>query len=458
MRAHLRDIAGEVRPTLALAGPVVLGQLGLMLMTLVDTAMVGRLGPGAITAVGVGHATSVLFLLFGLGVLSGLDRIVSFAHGAGRPEEIRRALVQGLLLSVAFSVPAIAIQQVLAAHLGSFGYAPEIARDAAPFLGALAWSLLPSLLFTALRQTLQATGDATAASLIVLAANGVNLAANELLIYGSAYTPALGVTGSGWATLISRVFMLVALTVHAGRQGLLGRTLAAWAPELARLRELVRLGVPAGVQLVFEGGVFALVSMLAARLGAVPGAANQIVLQIASFTFMVPLGLGAAGAVRVGQALGRGDAAGARRAGWTAVTLGVGFMGLSGLGLLVAHGPLLAIFQPPPEVIAVARELLVCAALFQLFDGAQVAFSGVLRGVANTVAPMVANLVGHWAIGLPTGLAFAYGAGLGVLGLWVGLAAGLAAVAVALGVVWKRDIGRIVRGESRLEGAIPEVL
>ncbi|MFO0609047.1 MAG: MATE family efflux transporter [Polyangiales bacterium] len=448
LRSIRSDLSSEWAPTLSLAGPVVLGHLGMMLMGLVDTACVAPLGARAVGAVGVGGSILGLAFLVGLGLLLGIDREVAVAHGAGRPDGVARAHAQGVILSVAISVPLAGAVLFAAGHLRAFGVAPELVPDAAAWLRAAVWSLPPAFVFMALRQSLQAVGDTRAATFLLLVANGVNVFFNVALIRGRFGFPALGVAGSGWATVAARVFTAACLAAWSARRGPSMRDVG-WGLHAPTMRELLRLGVPAAVQLLFEGGVFSTTTLLCARLGAVPAAAHQVVLQIASFTFMVPLGLSAAGAVRVGNAIGRGEPEAAARAGWSAVVLAVGFMAFSALALVTAAPLVLGLFGLDGPTAALARTLLLVAALFQLFDGCQVSVSGVLRGSGDTVASMAANLVGHWFIGLPVGVALGFGLGAGAVGLWGGLATGLGAVAIALVALWARRIGRIVRGEIR---------
>jgi MATE family multidrug resistance protein len=426
----------DVRPTVMLAGPVVLGQLGMMLMNLVDTALVGRLGSSAVASVAVATSVFMVPFMFGLGMLQGLDRVVAFASGAGRPEDVRRALVQGQLLALGVSLPGIGLTLLLSKQLHHVGVEAEVLTGAQSYLSVLSWSLWPALAFTAIRQSLQGLGQTRVATVTTVVANAVNYGGNLLFIEGHAGVPAMGIVGSAWATFVARLFMLVVLAWHARGQFMQ----APLRPEPARLMELLRLGVPGGLHLVVESGVFAFVTLLAARISATSGAAHQIVLQVASFTFMIPLGISAAGAVRVGNALGRRDVVAARRAGWVATGLGVAAMSASAV-LLLAFGPLfLSMFRPAPEVMEVAKTLLVCAGLFQVFDGAQAVLSGVLRGAGDTASSMAANLVGHWAIGLPVGAALCYRAAWGVTGLWIGLAVGLAMVACALAFIWHRRL------------------
>lgn len=435
-----RELRGEVLPTLKLAGPVVAGQVGVMVMSVVDTAMVRPLGAQAVGSVGVGSAAYSVAFVFGMGVLFGLDRVVSVAWGAGDKVRCRDAMVQGLWLAGALSVPLTALLWLLGADMSMLGVDAALVSEASSYVRILAWSVAPTLLFTALRQSLQATNDVAAANIILVAANLVNALANYVFIHGGFGVPAMGVTGAGWATFTSRSLMLAALAWWAWRRGIAPETKARLLPNKALLADLLKVGVPAGLQLLAEVGIFALSTVLAGGMGATQAAAHHIVLQVASVTFMVPLGISAAGAVRVGQALGANDPAGARRAGWTAVAIGVGFMCLSALILLVAWRPLLSPFASDESVLALARRLLLLAALFQIFDGAQVSLSGVLRGAGDTTSPLVANLVGHWAIGLPVALGMCFGLEVGVRGLWMGLAAGLSFVAVSLLVVWSRKV------------------
>lgn len=433
----------DLRATFRLAWPVVLGQLGVMLMSLVDTAMVGALGRDAVGAVGLASSLFGVAFLFGIGVLMGLDHEVAVAHGARREDDVARYAVQGMWLALAVALPLTGLLLFASGRMQHLGAAPELVPLAQRYLRTVAWSLPPALLFIALRQTLQAVGATVPGTVVLLIANLVNGLGCYALIQGRLGAPALGIAGSAWATNLSRLFMLTTLVLWTLRAH--PRWWESLAPHGRRLRALMKLGLPAGLQLLFEGGVFSLATVLAARIGAVPAASHQVVLQIASFTFMVPMGISAAGSVRVGQAIGRGDAAGARLAGWSAVGLGVAFMATSAVAMMLGWRLILAPFQLDPEVTALAHRLLLVAGFFQLFDGAQVTLAGVLRGTGETVSSLVANLVGHWAVGLPVGCALAFGLGWGAVGLWVGLATGLAATAAGLLWRWQVRSTRLAR-------------
>jgi MATE family multidrug resistance protein len=426
---------------LALAVPVVLGELGWMAMGVVDTIMVGGIGAEAIGAVGIGRAVFLTLAVFGIGLLLGLDALISSAFGAGDLEEGQRVLVQGVHLSLAVSLPGVLALRGATGPLEAWGLAPGVLVPARAYLLALSWSLAPLLLFTCFRRYLQAVDRARPVMLALVTANLVNVAANRVLIYGAFGVPALGAAGAGWATVIASAYMaaflLAAILLHDREErGALARI--AHRPDRRRLRRLLALGLPAAGQLVVEVAVFAGATALAGRLEAAALAAHQIALNCASVSYMVPLGLSSAGAVRVGQALGRRDRRGASAAGWTALALAAGFMALAAVAFLALPGPILRAFTSDARVVAIGTSLLAVAAMFQLSDGVQVVGTGVLRGAGDTRTPLVLNLVGHWVLGLPVGYWLCFVRGWGVVGLWLGWVVGLTATGTALVVAWAR--------------------
>jgi len=441
MNSTLAGLRAELPPMAKLATPVVVAELGWIAMGVVDIAMVGRLGPEAIGAVGVGSVLFLAVAVFGIGVLLGLDTLVSQAYGARRLEECHRWLFHGVGLSVLLAVPLTGVTVVVIGTLDRWGLDPAVERLAAPYLSIILWSVLPLLLYTAFRRYLQAMGLVSPVMVALVSANLINIAANWLLVFGNLGAPRLGVDGAAWATCVSRVylalFLLFAILRHDRRQ----RTGLWRAPrrlDLNRLRRLTKLGLPAAVQVTLEVGVFAVVTALAGRLAPSTLAAHQIVLSVAGVTFMVPLGVGAAGAVRVGHAVGRRDPSGARDAGCAALVLGTGFMACSGLVFVLAPQPILRLFTAEPTVVSIGVPLLFVAALFQLFDGLQGVATGVLRGLGDTRTPMLWNLAGHWALGLPMGYLLCFERGWGALGLWVGLCIGLVVVGTVLVFIWFR--------------------
>lgn len=436
-----RAVRREIGPMLALAGPVVLAELGWMGMGFVDTAIVGRIGPEAIGAVGIGTALFGTLAIFGMGLLLGLDTLVSQAYGARDLRSCHRALIDGLYLSAIVAGPMLLIAAAINWSLKYWGLPPGVLRLAGPYFSVIAWSLLPLLLYAAFRRYLQAMGLVAAVTFALISANVINAAVNWVLIFGHFGLPALGTRGSAIATLISRVYMaavlLLAILLHDRRRHL-GLFHVSWGFDTAGVRRLFALGLPAAAQVTLELGVFSAVTVLAGRVDEASLAAHQVVLNLAGLTFMVPLGVGSAGAVRVGQAVGRRDGGGARRSGWTALLLGVGFMSCAAAAFLLAPGPLVHIFTSNEDVVALGISLLAVAAMFQLFDGLQGVATGVLRGLGDTRTPMVANLLGHWLLGLPIGYSLCFYARWGVVGLWVGLSAGLVVVGLTLLGVWAR--------------------
>ncbi|HBY59021.1 MAG TPA: MATE family efflux transporter [Solibacterales bacterium] len=430
----------------ALAAPVVLAEMGWSAMSMVDTLMVGRLGAEAIGAVAVGSIAHFGAVIFGMGLLLGLDTLVAQAYGARRFADCHRALLQGVYVSLALAPLLMLAVWGLRPLLGLVGINPRVLPGVLDYLNAVNFSTLPLLLYASFRRYLQAMNEVRPVMFALLSANLVNVAGNWVLIFGHWGAPAMGAEGAGWATCVSRLYMAGVLTGYAvlrDRHNETGLFRVGLRPDGAAIRRLLQLGLPAALQLWLEVGAFGTATALAGRLEPAALAAHQIALNLASFTYMAPLGISSAAAVRVGHAVGRGDTRGARRAGWTAVFFGAAFMSVAGLVFLLAPRPLLRAFTSDANVIATGAGLLFLCALFQLFDGLQVVTTGALRGAGETRTPMLMNLVGHWLIGLPMGYALAFPFGLGVHGLWVGLSLGLIVVGAVLLAVWA---GRARRG------------
>jgi MATE family, multidrug efflux pump len=441
-----------------LAGPVVLAELGWMSMGIVDTLMVGRLSPEAIGGVGIGSNTFFAIAVFGMGLLLGLDTLVSHAFGARRLDECHRWLLHGAALAVILTLPITMLVWLLLWSLDFWGLDRRVLPLTRDYLSVVSWSLLPLLLYAACRRYLQAMGVVRPVMFALISANLVNAFVNWTLIFGHLGAPALGVRGAAWATVLARVYMvlfLIATIVYrertadgAGLSAVPGQRLSDTPLRLERLRlkKLLRLGFPAASQLTLEVGVFATATALAGKLSPAPLAAHQISLNLAGATFMVPYGIASAGAVRVGQSIGRQDPEGAARAGWTALAIGVGFMTLAAAAFLGVPRLLLGAFTSDATVIDVGVRVLAVAALFQIFDGIQGVATGILRGLGDTRSPVIWNLAGHWLFGLPVGYTLCFVLGFGVVGLWTGLSVGLTFVAVLLMVVWWRRIHALTGG------------
>src|SRR2546422_3519238 len=333
--------------------------------------------------------------------------------------------------------------------LAPFRVDPKVLGFAISYTRALAWGLLPLLLYFALRRCLQAMNLVKPVAFALVTANLVNALGNWVLIYGKWGAPALGLVGSGWSTSIARVYMaavLVGYLLWYDRKHRTDLLRTPIEPDLRRIRRLIALGLPAGLQITLEIGVFTVATALIGRLGAVPLASHQIAMNTIAFTYMIPLGISSAAAVRVGQALGRNDPRGAADAGGTAIVFGAAFMSLAAIALVVFPRWIARIFTPDEAVIRTAINLLAAGAAFQLFDGIQTVATGALRGAGDTRTPMVCHLAAYWFIGLPLGAWLCFWRGWGAIGLWVGLSLALILIGCVLLMVWQRKVRRLQRG------------
>ena len=434
----------DFRLTFRLAMPLILAEIGWMSMGIVDTVMVGRLPDSAIAigATGLGQSLYHSLAIFGGGLLLGLDTLVAQAYGREDLHDARHSLMNGMFLAFVMTPLFMFAISFWPGIMQRFGISPELVEPMRPFLRALNWGTLPLLAYFALRRYLQAVNVATPIMFAVVSANLVNALGNWALIYGHLGFRAMGITGSGWSTSLSRVYMvfvlaLILIWVERKRPPLERRTNIRI--EARRIWDLLELGIPAATQILLEIGAFTAASALTAKLGPVPLSGHEIAINCAAFTFMVPLGLSSAASVRVGHELGRNDTAGARRAGWSAIVLAVAFMSCSGLLFVSASRLIARLFTPDPAVIAVGARLLLVAAAFQMFDGLQNVATGALRGVGETRTPMIANFIAYWLIGLPAGYLLCFRMGWGVLGIWIGLCAGLMLIGTALVFAWSRQ-------------------
>ncbi len=434
----------EVKAMLALGVPLALSQLAQIAIQTTDVVLLGWLGPESLAAAGLATNIWVIMFLFGLGVVSAVSPIVS--QIVGRPEKrgkvraIRRIVRQGFWAAGLLSVPFMLVCWHIQAILLLFGQDPLLAAAAEPFLRALMWATLPALWFVVLRCFVSAFERTRAVLIVTVCGILFNALINYGLIFGHFGLPRLELLGAGIGSAITHSSMTVIMLAYVLRDKrfrryyILGRL---WRADWSRLGEIFRIGLPIGSMWVLEVGVFTAALLLMGLIGTTAIAAHQIALQCAAITFMVPLGMAMAATVRVGVAIGGDDMAGARRAGFTAQALGVGFMGLSALTFLFAGPHLVGLFLDAerPDTLPVsllAAQLLVVAGIFQMFDGAQSVAAGALRGLKDTRWPLAIALVAYWLIAFPLGVLFGFPFKLGAVGIWIGLVAGLAIAAVLL--------------------------
>lgn len=436
----------EMRATLALAWPIVLTNLAQTAMPTTDVILIGRLGPDALAAAALATTLYFAFLFFGIGVVTATAPMIARELGRNRHSvrDVRRSFRQGLWLAVAVSLPIWAVLWHAGPILLALGQEPELAAAAGLYMRALQWSILPFLLYIVARALISAMERPMSAMWIGLVAIFLNALAGYALIYGSFGFPRLGLVGAGIATTFSSTVLFGGLAVvlvvdrRYRRYGFFGRI---WRPDWPRFRELWRLGLPIGLTLAFEVTIFKVAALLMGLIGTNSLAAYAITTQIATLTFMVPLGLNQAVTVRVGRAYGAGDRAAIGRAGWTAYGLGVAFMGVAGLTMIFAPRLLIAAFVDLDDpgnaaVVSLAIGFLAVVGLFQIVDGAQAIGSGMLRGLHDTRVPMVFAAVGYWGIGLPLAALLGLATRLAGIGVLIGIAAGLASVAVLMTVRW----------------------
>ena len=440
----------EVAASLRLAGPVVVAQLGQISMGFVDTVMVGRLGTEALAAVALGNTVFFFPFIVCMGVMAAVGPMVSQAFGAGEHQVVERSTRQGLWLAVVICVPAFLALRTIEPLLLAIGQEPATVATAQAYLKAITWGFLPGVWFMGLRGFAEALGRPWPVTLITLVGVGVNIGANAVLMYGLFGAPALGVVGTGWASAIVFWFMFIALAVFVGQAPVFeGYRIFSdlRRPDGHFFRELFRIGWPIGVSYGVESGLFTLTALLMGLLGTTALAAHQVALQCAAITFMVPLGIGIATSVRVGQAVGQRDTEGVRWAGYVGIGLALLFM----IGTAVAFWTLpeaiisiyLDVNDPSRrETVELAVALLGVAAVFQVFDGLQVAASGALRGLKDTRVPMAIAFFSYWILGLSAGYLLGFVLEQGAVGLWWGLVLGLSSAALLLVFRFRRHARR----------------
>lgn len=431
-----------------LALPVVLVQLGMMALGVVDVIMVGHLSQEALAAVSLGNTYSFGLMILGMGTLHVLDPLISQAHGAGDERGKREALLRGLILAALLAVPAMAAMWFSRPLLLLLSDQPAVVPAAHDYARAVAPGTLAFFAFVVLRQSLQAMSIVRPVMVAVIVGNLANLLLDYALIYGHFGMPALGALGAGLASTLCRYLMTMVLAV--AMLPLLRQHLAAPLGELLRIAPYLRMlgkGLHIGVQMSLEVWVFNAVAILMVRMGPLELAGHAVAMNLASLTFMVPLGIGAAAATRVGNAIGRRDPGAARLAARVALVMGGSVMVLSAACFVLFPQALAALYTRESTVVAMSVLLLPIAGLFQVFDGTQAVGCGILRGAGDTRVPALINLLGFWIIGLPGGCWLAYGADLGPRGLWLGLTIGLLVVAVLL----------VARVRSQLAGAVTTI-
>ncbi|MBT1689491.1 MATE family efflux transporter [Dawidia soli] len=439
LRTHFRE-------NLILALPVMLSNLGHVLMGVTDTMMVGHLGAESLAAAGLALVVFNVFMLFGVGVSYAMTPLVAAAHGAGDTSTIAAVVRHGLVVNVLNALALVGVVTVGKNVLYYMGQSDAVVAQALPFLDIVAWSLVPMMVFQTCKQFAEGMSNTRVALIVMVAANLLNVLLNYIFIYGHFGMPALGLTGAAWATFTSRVFMALAMAalvyaLPSFRSYRAGFGVGDYARPL--FRRLLGLGIPSGVQFIFEAAAFDFSLVMMGWYGARVQAAHQIAINLASLSYMTTAGLGAAATVRVGYYLGRQDGINMRRASYTLIVMAMAFMSVCAVVFVVFRQVLPTWYVHDADVVPLAATLLIIAGMFQLSDGMQVVCASALRGLQDVKIPSLFIFLSYWAIGLPLGYWLGFHAGVGPVGIWWGLVVGLTLTATALFIRLRWALRRI---------------
>lgn len=412
-----------------------MGQVGQNIITLADTIMVGALGAAALGAAAFAGSVFVVFFIFALGILAPITALIAKAEGQEDYPRGGVLLHHSVGIALGISAFVIAILYLLLPQLDRLGQTEEIVRLAGPFFEITIWSILPGMIYQAYKQFTDGIGRTKVGMMVMIFGVVFNVAGNYILIYGKFGFPELGLNGAAWATLIARSLMALIMIGVVHLHPMFKHYLVErWSHRLDRhlTHSLVRLGLPTGLTYIFEVGAFSSAAIMMGWFGAGPLAAHQITISLASMTFLVTIGIGIAASIRVGYELGRRDYPQMRFAGFTAIKIGSAYMALCALGFLLLRWHLPRIYVQDIDVITLAAGLFVVVAAFQVFDGIQAIAIGALRGMSDTKTPSVIAFFSYWVLGLPMGYFLAFHAGVGPVGIWIGLLVALILASVLL--------------------------
>ncbi|MBK8946722.1 MAG: MATE family efflux transporter [Ignavibacteriae bacterium] len=419
--------------TIKLAVPVSIGQLGHIMLGVVDSFMVGRLGAEPLAAAALANGLFFLIMVLGIGMSHAITVLVAIAKGENKTKYCGVILKQALILNIAFSI-ILTILVLIAANLIEYLNQEKVVADLTKsYLSILAISILPFMVFQTYRQFVEGLSNTKPPMYIAIIANLVNFIGNWILIYGNLGFPALGLNGAGIATLSTRIFMALTMMIfvlNSTKYKVYDTKLNFKNIDFKLIKKIFDIGFPSGITYSFEVGAFAFAAIIIGWLGSIALAAHQIALNLASISYMVVLGISSAATIRVGNYLGRKDLLNVKRAGFSAIFLGMCFMGLAGITFVLFNNILPTLYIKNSEVVKVASSLIIIAAFFQLSDGIQAVGMGALKGLADVKIPMVITLIAYWIIALPAGYFFAFILKYDIIGIWIGLSIGLTVAAL----------------------------
>ncbi|TPE45985.1 MATE family efflux transporter [Pontibacter mangrovi] len=423
-----------------LAYPVVLSQLGHILVSVFDSLMVGQTGTVPLAAASLGNSIFTITLVFGLGVSLSLTPLIASADGRRNYTRISLLLLNGLVSNVLLGVLLFIAGYFLSPYITVLDQPPQVVELAIPYINVLFLSMVPLMAFQAFRQFAEGLSLTKQAMYISILANGLNVLLNYILIFGKLGFEPMGLLGAGWATFVSRVVMALAMALwvlYAKRFIIFRRFLRLRHLSFIHMYRIFKLGLPISGQMIFEMGAFSFSAVMIGWLGAKELAAHQIAINVASVTYMMASGIAAAATIRVSNQKGLGNYKAMRMAGYSNLLMGIVFMTTTGLLMVALNQQIPMLYIDDQAVIELAAGLLVIAALFQISDGVQVVGLGALRGLEDVRIPSLISLLAYWVVGLPVGYLLCFKAGYGALGIWMGLLTGLTIAAILLTLRFK---------------------
>ncbi len=445
------EFKSHFKKNIVLALPVMLSHIGQVTVQTADNMMVGRVGKESLAAASFANSIFVLFLVFGIGLSYSITPLAAQANGESDDDKLKKLLkhaiftggVSGLILSVLIYFNT--------GHLSLFDQPVHVVELATPYLGVIAVSLLPFMLFQFMRQFIEGLGYTRQAMYITIAANLLNIALNYMLIFGKLGFPPMGLTGAGLATLISRTLMAILMFGFVRfnhRFKRYWKDTSAVRLQWEVLKKMLRLGVPMAFQLIFEVSAFSVTAIMIGWMGTTELAAHQIAINMASITYMAALGIASAATIRVGNQFGMKKYRMLREAAFTCFIMVMAFMAVMAVLLVVGRNFLPSLYVHNEDVQMVAASLLVVAALFQLSDGIQVVGLGALRGMSDVKRPTLITFIAYWGIGIPFGYWLGFNRDMGPVGIWTGLLVGLTIAAVLLFYRFNRQTGKLLKGKG----------
>ena len=431
----IKSIKEEIFKTLKLAYPVIIGQLGIIMMGVVDSIMVGQLGSVPLAAASLGNSLIFLILIIGIGCSIVVSPIIAILVGGKRYSECGTYFRQSLLVNVVLSIVMIGIILLGVNFIHYLNQPPEVIELAIVFMSIVGLSAFPLMVYQTYKQFIEGFSIVKPAMIIAVLANIINAFANWVLIFGKFGFPELGIAGSAWATFASRVFMALAIMFYVMRNEKFKQYDVNFhfrGLDFPIIKKILSLGLPSGFQYFFEVGAFTFAVIMIGWIGANELAAHQIAINLASISFMAVLGISQAASIRVGNAMGERSVSKIRKAGFTGIFLGATIMSLAGLTFILLNNFLPTLYIDDEAVISIASRLIIIAALFQLSDGTQAVGIGVLRGLTDVKGPTIITFIAYWVVSLPIAYLLAFNFDLGVDGVWIGLLIGLTASAILL--------------------------